>query len=433
MTADYARGRDRKWLRLDTAALLYPAIENGKRPEIFRLSMTLKEQIDPPRLQRALETSIERFPYFQVSLEKGFFWFYFESNHRTPRIQPDTQYPCSRILRRKSDRYMFRVLYREATVAIEFFHAITDGSGGLIFLKTLIAEYLRLGGKEMVYDEGVFDCASTPEPEESENAFRRYYKRNMKRPIREKSSFRQAGTLEPHGVLHTITGSVSVETLRKKARDLGVTMTEYVASVIVYSLFQIQREQHRGPKALRKKPPIRISVPVNMRKVLPSRTLRNYSLFVKPGIEPHLGDYTFEEVLRQVHHAMRYELSNNYLTAALCANVALELNPVIKVIPRVLKNLAIAFVYSNFGENLYSTTLSNLGPVQLPGPMRDEVSHADFVLGSNRMNYTNCTMVSFEDTMRITFSRTIRETRLEKLVFGFLVEQDIPVSIESRA
>ena len=36
----------------------------------------------------------------------------------------------------------FRVLVYKNRVAVEFFHALTDGTGALVFVKTLLAEYL---------------------------------------------------------------------------------------------------------------------------------------------------------------------------------------------------------------------------------------------------------------------------------------------------
>ena len=38
----------------------------------------------------------------------------------------------------------FRVICYKNRVAIEFFHALTDGAGGMVFLKSLMAEYTKL-------------------------------------------------------------------------------------------------------------------------------------------------------------------------------------------------------------------------------------------------------------------------------------------------
>ena len=39
--------RQRRWMRLDNAAKLYPAVRTKKWCNVFRLSITLNENIDP--------------------------------------------------------------------------------------------------------------------------------------------------------------------------------------------------------------------------------------------------------------------------------------------------------------------------------------------------------------------------------------------------
>jgi hypothetical protein len=58
------------------------------------------------------------------------------------------------------------VFYRENTVSIELFHALTDGHGTLTVLTALIREYLRLLGE----DVGA-ETLGVPQPEEVEDAY----------------------------------------------------------------------------------------------------------------------------------------------------------------------------------------------------------------------------------------------------------------------
>ena len=54
--------KKRLWMRLDNAAKLYPAVRTKNWSNVFRLSATLTELIDPAFLQSALESTIKRFP-----------------------------------------------------------------------------------------------------------------------------------------------------------------------------------------------------------------------------------------------------------------------------------------------------------------------------------------------------------------------------------
>ena len=50
-----SRTRLERWYELDNAAKIYPAIHNSRWTSNFRMSVTLKEQIDPALLQKAQE------------------------------------------------------------------------------------------------------------------------------------------------------------------------------------------------------------------------------------------------------------------------------------------------------------------------------------------------------------------------------------------
>ena len=70
----------KKWYRLDTAALIFPAITRRDWSNAFRVSATLTEEVDPEILQRAANSLRSRFPSFFVTLRKGFFWYYLEES-----------------------------------------------------------------------------------------------------------------------------------------------------------------------------------------------------------------------------------------------------------------------------------------------------------------------------------------------------------------
>ena len=111
---------------------------------MFRITATLKEEVRPELLQRALEDVLPHFEGFQVKLKRGFFWYYFESNKRTPLIERESGYPCRYIDPKSNQLYLFRVSYYGARINLEVFHAVTDGMGAVNFLKELTAGYLEL-------------------------------------------------------------------------------------------------------------------------------------------------------------------------------------------------------------------------------------------------------------------------------------------------
>mgnify|MGYP001294810889 CR=1 FL=1 len=152
-----------EWLRLDNAAKIYPAAKRRNWLNVFRVSSTLKEPVDPAVLKSALDVTVRRFPSIAVRIESGMFWYYLESIGKAPEPVPERPYPCTKMTSRDLSRCAFRVLYYENRIAVEFFHALTDGNGGLVFLKTLTAEYIfQKYGAHIPSVLGVLDRAASP-------------------------------------------------------------------------------------------------------------------------------------------------------------------------------------------------------------------------------------------------------------------------------
>ncbi|MBQ2118790.1 MAG: hypothetical protein II192_07000, partial [Clostridia bacterium] len=133
---------EKKWMRLDNAAKIYPAAKRRKWTSLFRLSADLDREIDPAVLARAAEVTVKRFPSINVRLGEGLFWYYLEENDAPPLPREDGEAPCLLMKKAELKRCAFRILYYRSRIAVEFFHSLTDGTGGMIFLKNLVAEYL---------------------------------------------------------------------------------------------------------------------------------------------------------------------------------------------------------------------------------------------------------------------------------------------------
>ncbi len=93
---------------------------------------------------------LKRFPTFSYRLRRGFFWYYLERMRGQPELQRDVGNPLVRMDLRENGRFLYRVRYHERRIAVEFFHALTDATGGLSFLLTLTAEYLRLKNRARI-------------------------------------------------------------------------------------------------------------------------------------------------------------------------------------------------------------------------------------------------------------------------------------------
>jgi hypothetical protein len=418
--------RERRYFRFDNAAHIYPAIKNRKQPGVFRVSATLNEPVDPPVLQNALNATLKRIPGFAVKLRKGLFWNYFVHTEVTLPIQPDVINPCMEITRKENDGFLLRVRYHQCRIALEIFHALADGSGAMIFLKTLVAEYLKQKGHTIPTGNGVLDCDEPAKPDEMADSFRPFATGAHVLKREEPRAYQITGeAIAPHDVILT-RGTVPLEELRKLAKSLDSSITEYLTAMLLY-IINCQ-QIHDAPFRLL---PVRIQVPVNLRAFFNTETLRNFSSFINVGLEPRLGDYKFEEIVYQVHNYLRYEVNEKLLRSRVAANLRTESTPFLRIVPLLLKTPMIGLGYKLAGPNTFSSIISNLGNVEMPEEMAGLVSRFDFILGASHDTKVKCAVAGFKGKLSIMFTRSIKEAKVERAFFTFLVEQGIPVEIES--
>lgn len=420
--------RETRWLRLDNAAKLYPSARRTDWSNVYRLSVELSEAVDRPALEEALRRILPRFPSIAAKLGFGLFWYYLEPIDNPPELLGERAYPCSCMSRPETRRCAFRVFCYQNRITVEFFHALCDGNGGLIFLKTLVATYLEVRyGISVPHTDGVLDLTEAPSADELEDSFLRAAGK-VARPRKEQAAYRLTGSKEPDGYVHVITGEIDVAKLHEVARSRGVSITTYLAAVMFWSIAQIQCQQQ--PFAAMRRP-IKVLIPVNLRPFFGSRTLRNFVLYVTPIIEQKLGDYSFDEILKSVHHQMGNEITQKKMRARITTNVRSEKNPILKVLPLFIKNFGMKLVYRMVGERASCITVSNLGNVTLPEVMRPYVERFDFTLGVQSTLPCNCGVISYNGKMHITFTRNIREATLERNFFTFLRKEGIISRIET--
>ena len=418
----------KKWFKLDNAAKIYPAAQTRNWAAMFRLSVTLTEPADPVLLEKAQEAALKRFPVFSCRLRHGLFWYYLELMDGTPPLHEDTYNPMQKLSAFDNRGFLYRLLYYKERVSIEFFHAVTDGTGGTIFFLSLINEYLRLKyGKDFSPAPEIFSCSEAPSPEEYEDSFLKYATRSIM-GRKEDFSYRVPATKAPSNRLLLISGTVSSEELKEKAHEYGVTVTAFLSSLLLYAC----HEQQQAERSRRKRAKfVKVSVPLNLRRFLPSKTLRNFSSYVNPGIDGNLGHFTFEEILTQVSHFLGMHLTAKELQARISANVADERNPFIRVIPLFIKNPIMRLIYHSQGEKYFASQISNLGRVRMPDGMEQYVDRFEFMLGRAASKLTSCAVASFNGKTVINFSRNIRETETERIFFSTLRKMGIHVFIES--
>ncbi len=417
-----------RWARLDNAAKIFPASRRRGWYNMFRLSAALLEPVDKEVLQSALNVTIRRFPMIAATLKTGFFWYYLQEVDSPPQVVEDGYQP---LMRRPFDdvrKCAIRVLYYRNRIAVEFFHAVTDGTGGMIFLKTLLAEYVQQRyGVSVSNEKGVLDRLAYPDPGELEDSFLKNIG-EVSAPRKDGASYHLLGVPEKDGFLHITMGALELDKVRETAKSYGVTLTGFLGAVMLKSIVDIQC---RKITKIKRRMPVKVQIPVNLRRLFGGHTMRNFVMVVNIGIDPRMGEYEFSEIAGIVSHQLALGVTKKNMQAIFTPNVKSENVLAIRMVPLFLKNIIMKAVFDSVGEAAAALSISNLGLVDIPEEMKPYVKNFDFIIGPQARAPYNCGVCSYGSELRINIIRRSVEPELEHEFFTNLVKLGLKVSIES--
>ncbi len=415
------------WYKLDLSAIVYPTLQRKDFSSVYRMSVLLKEEVKPDVLQQAVDMTLPRFPTYKVAMRRGVFWRYLEPNHRPgPFVQPDVKNPCQPMYYKSDNRYMIRFYYYNNRISFEAHHSLGDGSGGMCVFLTVVSTYLKLLGHEIIPGGMVLDINEQPDAGELEDSYMKYANAKVCPPRPAEKTYRVRGTKEPFYTLNIIDGIMATPEVIKVAKSYNATITEYLNAVLLYALMQKQEsEWHLSLK------PVRIAMPVNLRRIFPSKTLRNFITMIYPGIDPRLGVYTFEEIVKHVHNYMQYYVNEHLLRGDITTNASTTRNPFIRIVPLFIKDLVVRQFYSKVQDRNSSAGLTNMGALPIPESMKPHIERVDICLGQPFSSRTNCAIISYNDILTINFASSIVEADVERYFFRKLVQDGIHVKIES--
>ena len=414
----------KKWYKLDLSAIVYPTLQRRDFSSVYRLSVLMKEPVQPEVLQQAVDMTLPRFPTYKAAIRRGVFWRYLEPNHRPgPFVQEDIKNSCQPMRFKGNNCYLIRVYYYGNRIAFEAHHSLGDGTGGMCVLNTIVASYLRLLGHEEIQNGGfVLDINAKPDPEELEDAYMKYANAKVCPPRPAEKTYRVRGTKEPFYTLNIIGGIMSTSQVMAVAKRYHATITEYLNAVLLYALLRRQEDGFH----LRLKP-VRIAMPVNLRRFFPSKTLRNFITMIYPGVDPRLGEYSFEEIVEHVHNYMKYHINEKLLRGDITTNARTQSNPFIRVVPLFLKDFVVKRFYARVQDRNSSAGLTNMGVMQVPESMKPYIERYDIYMGQPFSRRTNCAIISFGDHLTINFTSSIIEADVERYFFRKLVQDGIHV------
>lgn len=420
--------RSRFWFSLDNAAKIFPAIITNEVTAVIRLSVKLKQPVKIKPFRKAVLLAEKRFPYYCVQLKKGFFWYYLEHLPQHIPIEVDDK-PCCRMF--SNGQMLLRFLVKDKSISLEVCHILTDGGGAFELFKTILIYYARECNIAIPDDFNFKKPNDSISSEEYEDAYKRYFREDIPPMVKRSKAFHLPHSLNSSPRLNRLKVSLSLEDIKQQAAKKEVSITVYLAAVYLYTLQEIYEELNPLTR-LKTHKILRVQVPVNLRNIFPSKTMRNFSLFVMPEIDLRLGHYSFEEILKTTYHQMQLETEKKLINKNIARNVGSEKKIYVRSIPLFLKSLILKIKFNSLGTSQYSGVVTNLGKVKLPPQVEEMVDY--FVLTApppNKMLKISCAIIGFNNNLVLSFGNITTSNEFEQKFLTFIKSQNISVELET--
>ena len=410
------------WRRLDNSAKIFPMSTGKKYSTVFRLSVVLKEEIQPEILQKAVDKTLEEYEFFKVRMKAGFFWYYLEHNTKSPIIEEERDYPCKYIDPKTNKGYLFKVTYFKSKINIDIFHALTDGNTGTTFFREIVYNYL-----ELIYeDELNKENRQVRKIEyDTEDSYMKNYDKKARSNASGKIAYGLKGRKIKLGAISVIHQIIDLEQLKEECKKYDATITQYLTAVLMYSIYTENYIKHNG------KNPIKICIPVNLKKYFPSKTISNFFSYITVVAEMKKQNLdTFEKMIEFVKEEFKMMLTEEEITKTMSANVKIGNHFLIKPVPLILKKILVRISYVLIRK--YTTiTYSNIGRIGIIGDYKKYIDYFLMLIAPEQVEKIKCSSCTFENKMIFTFTSILNNTQIEKAFYKFLTERGIEVKIES--
>ncbi len=404
------------WYKLDNAAKIVPSTAKGANTRVFRLTCELKETVNPEILQRALDETIEDYPFFNCVLHRGIFWYYLEDSNLKGVVEEEKTPACLPLYIPGKKNLLYRINYFNKRINLEMFHVLADGTGAFMFFKNLIIRYLQIkhGLSKDIKPTDDFSVE-----EKNVDAFTdNYSKQKGLKQLKEMSSvkaYQIGGEIDDNLLPHLLEGTVSASKFLDLAHKYETTVGVLCVALYIKAVIQ-------GMSRIQRKRPIVVSVPVNLRQFYKSGTARNFFGVINVQYDPADYDGDMSSIITRVDRDFKEKLSSDRIEATMNSYSALEHNLAIKMVPLPIKDFTIGR-FDNAAKKGITTSMSNLGQIKMPVEVEEYIDRFAAFMTASSQQVCVCT---YKDKMvfgevspfkthkvMMNFFRTLSEAGLE--------------------
>lgn len=446
------------WVRLDNASNIFLAAMSAHDTKVFRFSAEVTEDVDPDLLQQALDHVYDQYPLYHAVLRRGVFWYYLERSDLRPDVVPDVLPPCAPLYHFDRRELLFRVAHHRNRIILEVFHALSDATGALWLFGDLVAEYVLLRHPDAFPDAvgrqhglvkhalesdsyvhhfgsgGTGDFAAAARPPSLAAAASRVAAgfasvggpEQVARPSRRRTKLvgggrvhRVRGTWTPDHRTRVVELSMPVRPVLALAKAERASLTIYLTALFLEAVRETTSEARPART-------MAVSVPVNLRSLFESESARNFFATTRLTYTwPESGGGDLSALCRSLQAQLQEQVTREALEAKLTKLVGFELNPVVRMIPRPLKDVILGTV-NRLNNRSITVAISSLGRLVLPDPVDSHVGAVFLQVSAARPQFCALT---HGDVLTVSFTSPFLQTAHHRAFARALTSRGVPVTV----
>lgn len=384
--------------KTDGSALYY--LENRDGQIVFTIKIELFKVVELDRLESAVSKALERHRCFKVKIKKGFSSYYYRENSETFKILKRNSL-LNKIDYQENNGFLFNVSYQEHMIYFDFFHALTDGTGALHFVSTVL-EYYRQA------EQGLPADISSIHHEECENAYAKYSR---------DTQFLMNSTARKESFSFKSDSDFSVLQYRYPSRSIistakahHCTVTEFIVAAFIYAVIKTHQQDLNDKK-------ISIAIPVDLRRFYASHTMYNFSSSFICEIDYAENIDSLSKCIAMTKDQFQEKTSSKHISGITKYANSLEESPV-KHLPLLLKKALIRIAKNG---PLSTSNFSNLGVIDRKNELVDMVKHIDFFLPCGESLPICFTACSYNNSLSLNFSTVYKNGKFFDMINEILL------------
>lgn len=419
--------RKSAWEKLDNASKIFPVVANYKDSKVYRLTVELYKDIEADILQEALDLSLESFPIYKSTLQRGFFWYYFETSDIYPQVEEESMVPCAEIYLPGNRNLLFRVNYFKKRINLEVFHALSDGLGATWFLETLVFHYLAILYKDDLKDDLPKLDYGASVSQKMDDSFWKYYsppsageKIPKGKKVKHKKAYQIKGKRIDENRMRIIEAVMPVNEVLSVAREYGSSLTIFLTSLLLYSIYQNMPKNKLNKEVV-------LSVPINLRGYYPSSTARNFFTTMNIAYDFQEKSPEFEAIVKYVSQDFKKKLDEKNVHQQFERFIKLESKFIARITPRFLKDFFMK-IADKLLDKTTTSSISNVGRFKMAKEFNSYIRQFSSCVSARDPKITFC---SYGDKLSITFTSPYYDSDIQRVFFQFLSSRNIKIEISS--